>query len=174
MKHVGSVLFILKPQFQHYTAMEPFMTTDSIIVKRLAHAHDIALPCRMTPGSSGADLAAAIDADSTLLPGKRSLIPTGFCFEIPPGFEVQIRSRSGLAAKHGVMVLNSPGTIDSDYRGEVKVILVNLGDEPFTIKRGDRIAQAVPMHIAASLNFTEADAISETRRGAGGFGHTGI
>jgi len=150
------------------------MDNQSIIVKRLAHAADLALPRRMTPGSSGADMAAAIDADITLMPGKRALVPTGFCFEIPQGFEVQIRPRSGLAAKYGITVLNTPGTIDSDYRGEVKVILANLGDEPFVIKRGDRIAQAVAMQVAASLDFTEAADISETKRGAGGFGHTGI
>ena len=90
------------------------------------------------------------------------------------GFEVQVRSRSGLAAKHGVMVLNSPGTIDSDYRGEVKVVVINFGAQPFTIRRGDRIAQVVPMQIAASLDFKENTDISETLRGAGGFGHTGI
>jgi len=150
------------------------MQTSRIFVKRLPHAHDLPLPHRMTPGSSGCDMAAAIDADLTILPGKRALVPTGFCFEIPPGFEVQVRSRSGLAAKHGVMVLNSPGTIDSDYRGEVKIILANLGDEAFTVRRGDRIAQAVPMQTAASIAFSEEESISVTDRGTEGFGHTGI
>ena len=149
-------------------------TSQFILVKRLAHAHDLAIPRRMTAGSSGCDMAAAIDDDITLAFGARALIPTGFCFEIPVGFEVQVRSRSGLAAKHGVMVLNSPGTIDSDYRGEVKVVLINFGEGPFTIRRGDRIAQVVPMQVASSLDFKENADISETLRGAGGFGHTGI
>jgi dUTP pyrophosphatase len=149
-------------------------TSQSILVKRLSHAHDLAIPRRMTAGSSGCDVAAAIDEDITLASGARALISTGFCFEIPTGFEVQVRSRSGLAAKHGVMVLNSPGTIDSDYRGEVKVVLINFGEGPFTIRRGDRIAQVVPMQIAASLDFKEKTDISETLRGAGGFGHTGL
>ena len=146
----------------------------SIHIKRLDHASGLPIPARMTAGSSGCDIAAAIDSDITLMPGKRDLIPTGFCFEIPPGFEVQVRSRSGLAAKHGVMVLNSPGTIDSDYRGEVKVILINLGSEPFIVRRGDRIAQVVPMQVASSVDFKEKTGISETTRGVGGFGHTGV
>lgn len=145
-----------------------------INVKRLSHASGLPIPVRMTAGSSGCDIAAAIGSDIILMPGKRELIPTGFCFEIPPGFEVQVRSRSGLAAKHGVMVLNSPGTIDADYRGEVKVILINLGGEPFTIRRGDRIAQVVPMQVASSIDFKEKTGISDTERGAGGFGHTGV
>ena len=106
-------------------------------------------------------------------PGSRELIPTGLIFEIPQGFEVQVRPRSGLAVKHGVTVLNAPGTIDADYRGEVKVILMNLGAEPFTVKRGDRIAQLVPACIAQDVDFKEAGEISATGRGAGGFGHTG-
>lgn len=145
-----------------------------IRIKRLPHALDLPAPARMTQGASGCDIAAAITEPMTLLPGKRVLVPTGFCFEIPEGFEVQIRSRSGLALKQGVMVLNSPATIDSDYRGEVKVILANLGEEPFLIRRGDRIAQIVPMQVATSLGFREEDSISPTRRGEGGFGHTGI
>lgn len=148
--------------------------TPSIIIKRLPHGAGLPVPRRMTPGASGCDIAAAIDNDITLMPGKRGLIPTGFCFEVPPGFEVQVRSRSGLAAKHGVMVLNSPGTVDSDYRGEVKVILMNLGEEPFIVRRGDRIAQIVPVRVAADLDFKEEASISPTRRGAGGFGHTGV
>ena len=145
-----------------------------ITVKRLPHAGDLPVPCRMTPGSSGCDIAAAIESDVVIMPGKRSLIPTGFCFEIPEGYEVQVRSRSGLAAKYGVFVLNSPGTIDADYRGEVKVILANLGDEPFTVRRGDRIAQVVPILLPAQLAFKEKDSISQTTRGGGGFGHTGV
>jgi dUTP pyrophosphatase len=128
----------------------------------------------MTKGSSGCDVCAAVETDVVLEPAGRALVPTGFCFEIPQGYEVQVRSRSGLAVKHGVFVLNSPGTIDSDYRGEVKVILANTGNAPFTIKRGDRIAQLVVAPVAADIDFAESGNISETKRGAGGFGHTGM
>lgn len=144
-----------------------------IRVKRLAHAKDLPIPHKMTPGSSGSDISAAIENSIILKPGERILVPTGFSFEIPRGFEVQIRPRSGLAWKHGITVLNTPGTIDSDYRGEVKVILANLGSEPFTLNRGERIAQVVPMAVAADLNFEENESLSETQRGNGGFGHTG-
>ena len=145
-----------------------------IIVQRLAHGKGLTLPARMTKGSSGCDVCAAVETDVVLEPAGRALVPTGFCFEIPQGYEVQVRSRSGLAVKHGVFVLNSPGTIDSDYRGEVKVILANTGNAPFTIKRGDRIAQLVVAPVAADIDFAESGNISETKRGAGGFGHTGM
>jgi dUTP pyrophosphatase len=115
-----------------------------------------------------------VETDVVLEPAGRALVPTGFCFEIPQGYEVQVRSRSGLAVKHGVFVLNSPGTIDSDYRGEVKVILANTGSAPFAIKRGDRIAQLVVAPVANNVDFAESESISATKRGAGGFGHTGI
>jgi dUTP pyrophosphatase len=144
------------------------------MVRRLPHAGDLPIPLRMTKGSSGCDIAAAVEADVLLEPSGRALVPTGFCFEIPQGYEVQVRSRSGLAIKHGVFVLNSPGTIDSDYRGEVKVILANAGSAPFTIKRGDRIAQLVVAAVAGNVDFAESESVSETGRGAGGFGHTGI
>jgi dUTP pyrophosphatase len=147
---------------------------NQIAVKRLDHASDIALPRRMTPGSSGCDICAAVESDLVINPGSRALIPTGFCFEIPLGMEVQVRPRSGLAFKFGVTVLNTPGTIDADYRGEVKIILANFGDQPFTVKRGDRIAQVVPMSVAANAEFIEKDEIALTERGAGGFGHTGV
>jgi dUTP pyrophosphatase len=127
----------------------------------------------MTEGSSGCDLAAAVEADITIAPGGRALIPTGFRFAIPPGLEVQVRPRSGLAAKHGITVLNTPGTIDSDYRGEVKVILINLGDAAFTVKRGDRIAQAVAAAVPTDVTFVEVDDLDGTARGAGGFGSSG-
>lgn len=145
-----------------------------ILVKRLPHASDLPLPSRMTGGSSGCDVCAAVDQELTILPGERVLVPTGLCFEIPQGFEVQVRPRSGLALKFGITVLNAPGTIDADYRGEVKIILINLGNQPFTVNRGDRIAQLVPMQVASELNFTEIDQITNSVRGAGGFGHTGI
>ena len=146
----------------------------SILIKRLPHGQGLALPKRATPGSSGFDLPAAIDEELIIAPGKRALVPTGFCFEIPAGYEVQVRSRSGLAAKHGVMTLNSPGTIDADYRGEVKVILANLGEEPFAVRRGDRIAQAVCMKVAVEIDIMEVEEINDTHRGAGGFGSSGV
>jgi len=144
-----------------------------IFVKRLPHAGELPIPQKMTPGSSGCDIAAAIDESIVLKPGERILVPTGFSFEIPQGYEVQVRPRSGLAWKHGITVLNTPGTIDSDYRGEVKVILANLGTEPFTLNRGERIAQVIPMAVAAELDFEEKSTLTETERGSGGFGHTG-
>jgi dUTP pyrophosphatase len=127
----------------------------------------------MSSGASGCDVAAAIQENVVLQPGCRALIPTGFIFEIPQGYEIQVRSRSGLAFNHGVMALNSPGTVDADYRGEVKVILANLGSEPVTIRRGDRIAQLVPMAVPMHLTFEESDTLSQTSRGAGGFGSSG-
>ena len=145
-----------------------------VIVQRLPHGSGLPIPLRTTPGSSGCDVAAAVETEIVIEPSARALVPTGFCFEIPLGYEVQVRSRSGLAAKHGVFVLNSPGTVDSDYRGEVKVILANSGNAPFVIKRGDRIAQLVVASVAESVDFVEKDSVSETGRGAGGFGHTGI
>jgi len=145
-----------------------------IKVKRLSHAKDLDIPRKMSDGASGCDIRAAIQDPVTLVPGKRALIPTGFAFEIPEGYEVQVRSRSGLAIKHGIMALNSPGTIDADYRGEVKVILANLGDEPFTIKRGDRIAQLVVMAVPLHMQYVESEELTDTARGEGGFGSSGI
>jgi dUTP pyrophosphatase len=146
-----------------------------VLVKRLPHAEGLPLPKRMTPGSSGCDVAAAIpEGESMTIPkGGRALVPTGLIFEIPEGFEVQVRPRSGLAVKNGVTVLNSPGTIDADYRGEVKVLLVNLGDAAFTVNRGDRIAQLVTARVARELDFEESAQVKATARGDGGFGHTG-
>ena len=143
-------------------------------VLRLPHGQDLDLPAYETSGAAGMDLRAAVtDTDPlTIAPGKRALVPTGLVFEIPAGFEVQIRPRSGLAFKNGITCLNTPGTIDSDYRGEVKVILANLGSEPFPIARGERIAQLVPAPVLrADLN--EIASLDETARGAGGFGSTG-
>jgi dUTP pyrophosphatase len=145
----------------------------SILVKRLPHAEGLPLPQRMSTHASGCDVAAAVEQDVIIPPLGRALIPTGLIFEIPQGYEVQVRPRSGCAVKNGVTVLNSPGTIDADYRGEVKVILVNCGAEPFTVKRGDRIAQLVPARVASDVDFKESDEVSATGRGAGGFGHTG-
>ena len=149
-------------------------TPISILAKRLPHGSGLPLPQRMTPGSSGCDIRAALEEPLDLLPGSRALIPTGFCLEIPEGYEVQVRPRSGLAIKYGVTVLNAPGTIDADYRGEVKIILVNLSPQPFVVKNGDRIAQLVPMKVASHLDFSEHDSIADSSRGEGGFGSTGV
>ncbi|MBT5648376.1 MAG: dUTP diphosphatase [Rhodospirillaceae bacterium] len=148
------------------------MTQVEIAVTRLPHNADLPLPAYETAQSAGMDLAAAIDAPMTLAPGKRAMVPTGLAIALPAGFEAQVRPRSGLAAKNGVTVLNTPGTIDADYRGEVKVILVNLGEDSFEIERGMRIAQMVIAPVTQA-SFTEVDSLSETERGSGGFGSTG-
>lgn len=147
---------------------------DSIKIARLEHAAGLPIPVRMTPGSSGCDICAAVSESIIVTPGERVLVPTGFCFEIPIGYEIQIRPRSGLAIKHGITVLNAPGTIDADYRGEVKIILINSGSVDFKICRGDRIAQLVIAQVAHNFNFIEADEMESTSRGSGGFGHTGM
>jgi dUTP diphosphatase len=141
-------------------------------VMRLPHAEGLPLPAYQSEGAAGLDLLAAVEAPVMLRPGKRALIPTGLVLELPAGCEAQVRPRSGLALRHGVTVLNSPGTVDSDYRGEVQVILVNLGDRRFTVARGERIAQLV---VARCERITLAEALkaSATRRGTGGFGSTG-
>ncbi|MET1416358.1 dUTP diphosphatase [Roseibium sp. HPY-6] len=141
-------------------------------LKRLDHGKDLPLPAYQSDLAAGMDLIAAVDAPVTLAPGSRALVPTGLSMALPAGFEAQVRPRSGLAAKHGITVLNTPGTVDADYRGEVKVILINLGDAPFEIVRGERIAQMV---IAPVLQATieEVDELSDTARGSGGFGSTG-
>lgn len=131
------------------------------------------LPSYETPGSAGADIRAFLKDDMVIPPQGRGLVPTGLFMEIPEGYEVQIRPRSGLALKQGILVLNTPGTIDSDYRGEVKIILANLGEEPFVIKNGDRIAQMIASPVIQA-GFAKVDSLSETERGAGGFGHTGV
>jgi len=143
-----------------------------ILFKRLPGNEDIPLPRRMSDLAAGFDLHAAVAEPVTLKPGQRALIPTGFAMAMPPDLEAQVRPRSGLALKHGVTCLNTPGTIDADYRGEIKVLLINLGDEPFTIARGERIAQLV-FHRLPEVCLEETDELPETVRGAGGFGHTG-
>lgn len=144
-----------------------------ITVRRLDHNRDLPLPRYETAGAAGMDLLAAVTSDVVLQPGARAIIPTGLQMAIPAGFEVQVRPRSGLAAKNGVTVLNSPGTIDSDYRGEIGVILINHGAEPFTIARGSRIAQMVIASVTQGT-LVEADTLDATARGAGGFGSTGV
>lgn len=144
----------------------------SVSLNLLPHAKDLPLPAYATPQSAGMDLSAAVDAPVTLAPGAHALIPTGLAIALPAGYEAQIRPRSGLAAKNAVTVLNTPGTIDADYRGEIKVILINHGREPFTIERGMRIAQMViARYDQAQWNVVES--LDETTRGAGGFGSTG-
>jgi dUTP pyrophosphatase len=142
-------------------------------VHRLGTARDLPLPAPASAGSAGADLRAAVAAELVLAPGERALVPTGLVLEIPPGWEGQVRPRSGLALRHGVTVANAPGTIDSDYRGEVGVVLVNLGAEPFTVRRGDRIAQLV-IAAVARVDWEEADDLAGSARGDGGFGSTGV
>ena len=150
------------------------MQTTQIAITRLAHAADIALPAYATAQSAGMDLVAAIPADQPIIlqPGQRALVATGIAIALPPGFEAQVRPRSGLAAKNGITVLNSPGTIDADYRGEIKAILINLGDAAFTIERGMRVAQMV-VAAHASVQWNEVETLEDTERGAGGFGSTG-
>ncbi len=148
--------------------------TVTLALRRLPHADGLALPAYETEGAAGMDLRAAVpqDAPVTLQPGERQMIPTGLSMAIPPGYEVQVRPRSGLAAKHGLTCLNSPGTVDSDYRGELKVILINLGREAFVVQRGERIAQMVVAPVTRGV-FEEMDVLPETVRGEGGFGSTG-
>jgi dUTP pyrophosphatase len=146
------------------------MTVLQIPHKRLRP--DVALPAHVTSGAAGVDLPAALTETHVLPPGRYTQVPCGFAIAIPDGFEGQVRPRSGLAARHGVTVLNAPGTIDSDYRGEVGVLLVNLGTEPFSITPGMRIAQLVIAPVA-SVEWVETDELPATDRGGGGFGHTG-
>ena len=141
-------------------------------LRRLPHGAGLPVPARATPGSAGLDLSAAVDSPMVLEPGQRKLVPTGFIWEIPEGMEGQVRPRSGLALKHGLTLLNSPWTVDSDYRGEVCVILCNLGGEPFTVERGLRIAQMVLAPVACQ-EPVEVEEVTDTARGSGGFGHTG-
>jgi dUTP pyrophosphatase len=141
-----------------------------IALQRLPHGEGLPAPAYATDGAAGLDVVAA--EDLTIAPGQRHAVATGFAIAIPPGYEVQVRPRSGLALKHGITCLNTPGTIDEDYRGEVKVILANLGSEPFKVRRGERIAQLVPAPVLKA-SFREVQALGETGRGAGGFGSTG-
>lgn len=147
------------------------MSITTAVVK-LPHAQDLPLPAYGTPESAGCDLLAAIDASMIIAPGKRALIPTGLKMMLPDGYEAQVRPRSGLALKHGITVLNTPGTIDADYRGEVGVILVNLGEEDFTVTRGMRIAQMVIAPVTQT-RWQEVTSLETSERGEGGFGSTG-
>lgn len=145
-----------------------------IALRWLDHGRGLALPAQQSAGAAGVDLLAALPADETLTigPGRRATVPCGFAIALPPGYEAQVRPRSGLAAMHGVTVLNAPGTIDADYRGEVQVLLINLGTEPVIITRGMRIAQCVIATVTRAI-FVEVPTLDQTVRGAGGFGSTG-
>lgn len=145
----------------------------TVKIKRLATGAGLALPARMTAQAAGFDLAAAVSSPVVVPPGAIQLIPCGFAMAIPPGYEAQVRPRSGLASKYGVTLVNSPGTIDADYRGEVAVPLVNLGGAPFVVERGMRVAQMVVLPVPP-IRLIEVDELDETDRGQGGFGHTGI
>ncbi|MFN7960410.1 MAG: dUTP diphosphatase [Thermoanaerobaculia bacterium] len=146
---------------------------ERVRIRRLPHGSGLPLPERASTGSAGFDLRAALPDELWLAPGERFLMPTGFAWEIPPGYEGQVRPRSGLAVRHGITVLNAPGTVDSDYRGEVSVPLINLGEEPVRIARGDRIAQLVVAPVAA-VELEETAELSATGRGNGGFGSSGV
>ena len=142
-------------------------------VRRLPNGADLALPGYSSAGSAGLDLRAAIQDDIELSPGERRLVPCGFCMALPDGYEAQVRPRSGLALKHGLTLLNSPGTIDADYRGEIGVVLINHGEAPFTIMRGMRIAQLVVAPVVR-VRLAESEFLTDSERGAGGFGSTGL
>jgi dUTP pyrophosphatase len=145
----------------------------TVEISRLSDStSDVPLPAYATEGSAGMDVCAAVEGETVLKPGTTSLIPTGFAIALPAGYEAQIRPRSGLAVRHQVGVMNSPGTIDTDYRGEVKIVLTNFGTEDFLVRRGDRIAQMVIARYAR-VEWSETGSLDETNRGAGGFGHTG-
>ena len=143
-----------------------------VAIWRKPEARDLPLPSYRTSDSAGVDLYAAVSEPVVLMPGERKLIPTGIHIALPPGYEAQVRPRSGLALQYGIGMVNSPGTIDSDYRGEIAVILINWGSEPFTIQRGDRIAQLIVAPVA-HIEWDETDSLPESERGEGGFGHTG-
>ncbi len=149
------------------------MENTQLSIRKLPHAEGLELPRYMTEDAAGMDVLAAVTESVNILPGARALIPTGLQLAVARGFEVQVRPRSGLALKYGITVLNSPGTIDADYRGEVCVILVNLGSEPFVVSRGERVAQFVVAPVIRAVPI-QCDVLPETDRGEGGFGHTGL
>jgi len=149
------------------------MDSVRVQVTHVAGAEDLPLPAYETEQSAGMDLRAAVTEPVTLPPGARALIPTGLCIALPEGTEAQVRPRSGLAVRHGIGMVNSPGTIDADYRGEIRVILINHGQEPFTVERGLRVAQLIVAPVLHAV-LEEVDTLDETQRGSGGFGHTGM
>ena len=147
-------------------------TGTEVLFSRVPEGRDLPVPERATAQAAGFDLRARVDDSMELLPGARGVVPTGIAIALPPGFEAQVRPRSGLAMKHGLSVINAPGTVDSDYRGEIRVLLINLGDEPVRIRRGDRIAQLVVQRLP-EIVLRETPELPRTVRGTGGFGHTG-
>lgn len=157
------------------TSMRGPVGSVEVSVRRLPHGAGLALPAYASAGAAGLDLRAATPQGETIeiLPGERRIVPTGIAIALPEGFEAQVRPRSGLARRHGVTCLNSPGTVDSDYRGEIAIVLINLGQEPFAISRGDRIAQLVVAPVARAL-WRSVEDLDETRRGAAGFGSSGV
>jgi dUTP pyrophosphatase len=148
------------------------MSALRIAIRRLDHARGLDLPAYASDGAAGMDLPAAVADELVLAPGARALVPTGFALQLPDGFEGQVRPRSGLAARHGISIVNAPGTVDADYRGEIMVCLINLGDAPFTINRGDRIAQLVVAPVTKAT-LEECSDLEDSARGTGGFGSTG-
>lgn len=165
-------IFFICEWFEEYIiAMEQKLV--ELCWLRPENQSDLSPPTYETPGSAGMDVEADIESSMVIEPGTRVLIPAGFAVSIPDGFELQVRPRSGLAIKHGVTIINSPGTVDSDYRGEVKIGLVNLGDRPYTVQRGDRIAQLVLAPVARA-DIRAVRILDTTDRGTGGFGHTGV
>ena len=142
-----------------------------IPIRQLPGQEDVPLPCYMTEHAAGMDICAAVRSDTTIAPGERMLIPTGIAIELPPGFEAELRPRSGLAIKYGITLVNSPGTIDADYRGEVGLLLINHGRDPFVVRRGERIAQMV-VHPVSRVAWQTKNELAFTARGEGGFGHT--
>jgi dUTP pyrophosphatase len=149
------------------------MNKVKVHIQKLPHGEDLALPRYESELAAGMDLRAAVDEPITLAPGERKLIPVGIAIALPAGYEAQVRPRSGLALKHGITCLNSPGTVDADYRGEIRIILINLGQEPFTISRGERIAQMIIAPVTQG-EWVEVNSLDETKRGADGFGSSGV
>ena len=174
----GLLIFLLLPIFtaQEPSGERPTHLSEHIKVRisRVSQGeNDLPLPAYATFGSAGMDLVAAVESDVSISPAETILVPTGISIQLPEGYEAQVRPRSGLAIKHQIGILNSPGTIDSDYRGEVKIVLTNFGRQPFTIRRGDRIAQMIVQRYAR-VEWEEVQSLDETVRGGGGFGHTGV
>jgi dUTP pyrophosphatase len=163
---------IRNSKFEIVLSYHPPMTIE-VRILRLPHAEGLMPPDYATAGAAGADLCAAVDSDLVIEPGERAVVPTGLVLEIPDGYDGQVRPRSGLAIRHGLTVVNAPGTIDSDYRGELKILMVNLGSEPATIGRGERIAQLVIAPVTRAV-FVESAELSPSERGDGGFGSTGV
>jgi dUTP pyrophosphatase len=172
LKHLPQPFRMSKDEATAAGTISRMSATITLLIRRLPGSEDLPLPLYQSSHAAAMDLAAAVPAAVTLAPGARAVVPCGFSIAVPEGFEGQVRPRSGLAARHGVTVVNAPGTIDADYRGEVMVALINLGHAPFTVERGMRIAQLLVAPVSR-VSWTEVDELPPTVRGAGGFGHTG-